>query len=330
MQDEHRQPCTKEPYGFTTDGSEVSRFILTNGPLEVTLLEYGATIESIVYRRADGTTQALCKALDSLADYEQDAGYTGASIGPVANRMRNATYRIGDQEIKVTPNEGMHQLHGGPNGLHQCVWNGEITVDARGPSVQLESTHVDGTDGYIGNLLVRVRYTLDNEGGFWIEYTGICDAPRPVSLTSHPYFGFEGERTQHRLLINSVRQLEVDDSMLPTGIIVDVSNTHTDFSQRKDVCGVSLDNTYLYPSSDALIEMAVVTSPSMMLTVYSNQPALQAYVSHDADAESTWVCLEPHGYVDATRYSNFESVVLLPNQVYRHCTKLCFRLNDPS
>jgi len=149
-------------------------------------------------------------------------------------------------------------------------------------------------------------------------------------MTSHPYFGFAGERTEHRLQIHSTQQLEVDGSLLPTGRIVDVSNTPRDFLQAKDVRGVSLDNTYIFPSSDSLNAMAVVMSASMMLTVYSDQPALQTYISHDADAQSTWICLEPHGYVDATRHRAFESVILSPNQVYRHCTKFYFRLNDSS
>ena len=242
--------------------------------------------------------------------------------------MSNASYRIDDQDIKVAANEGSHQLHGGPNGLHQRVWQGEAVVDVRGPSVQLECTHEHGTDGYVGNLLVRARFTISACGELFIEYTGLCDQPRPVSLTSHPYFGFENERATHLLAVDSVQQLAVDEERLPTGRILDVSETSADFTQPRPAQSEPLDNSYVFNADGNVRPRARLSSDSMTLEVHSDQPVLQVYVSHDAATDETWVCLEPHGYVDATRHPEFESIVLYPNQLYRHCTRMCWRLND--
>ena len=330
MISEHEPPIKCSPAGTLQDGAEVARFCLRNGPLEVSILEYGAIIESIVYVHKDGRRQSLCRKLNGLAEYEQDAAYVGAAVGPVANRMRDAQYRIGAEVIHVTANKGLHQLHGGPNGLHQCLWSAEAVVDSRGPSVELTCMHPDGTDGYIGNLLVRLRYTLGGQGDLIAEFTALSDQPRPVSLTIHPYFGFEGERHTHGLCLLTDLHQEVDEHGLPTGRVTSVVGTKLDFTQYRTVLGATVDHTYIFAISNVVAPRVKFASKSMTLTVSSDQPALQAYVCQDSNASDTWVCLEPHGFVDATRFPDLPTVIVMPNEVYRHTTVFEWMLTDPS
>lgn len=330
MMHQHEPPIKHSPAGTLQDGTEVGRFQLRNGPLEVTILEYGAIIESIVYLHEDGHRQSLCRALNGLADYERDAAYTGAAVGPVANRMRDAQYRIGAEVVYVAANEGQHQLHGGPNGLHQSLWSAEAVVDARGPSVELTCMHPDGTDGYRGNLLVRLRYTLGGMGDLIAEFTALSDQPRPVSLTIHPYFGFEGERHTHGLCLLTDQYQEVDEHGLPTGKVASVVGTKLDFTQYRQVHAAAVDHTYIFAASHCVVPRAKLVSSSMTLTVSSDQPALQVYVCQEPNAADTWVCLEPHGFVDATRFPDLPTVMVMPNEVYRHATVFEWTLIDPS
>ena len=141
-------------------------------------------------------------------------------------------------------------------------------------------------------------------------------------------FWFENERATHLLAVDSVQQLAVDEERLPTGRILDVSETSADFTQPRPAQSEPLDNSYVFNADGNVRPRARLSSDSMTLEVHSDQPVLQVYVSHDAATDETWVCLEPHGYVDATRHPEFESIVLYPNQLYRHCTRMCWRLND--
>lgn len=321
--------CHREVYGQLADGRSVARFHLRNGPLEVCIIEYGAILESVVYDHVDRPAQQLCRRLTTLSEYEEDGAYIGAVVGPVANRIGYAQYLLEDRVISVATNEGPHQLHGGPNGLHQRLWHGREAVDMRGPSVELECTHEDGCDGYVGDLFVRVRYTLGGNGELYVEYTAVCDQPRPVSLTSHPYFGFVGERNLHVLTVHSCRQLEVDHDRVPTGRILDVSESAHDFSRPRPTSDIIVDNTYLFAENHPNQMVAALQTPSMILDVYTDQPALQVYVCRDDQTDETWVCLEPHGYVDATKHPHFPSVMLLPNQLYQHRTLLHWRAKSP-
>ena len=86
------------------------------------------------------------------------------------------------------PNWGDHQLHGGDFGLHQQNWQGELVVDSRGPAVELTTVHSDGTDGYPGNLSIKVKYVLAENEQLQIEMLAICDQRRAGFLNDPSLF----------------------------------------------------------------------------------------------------------------------------------------------
>ena len=322
---------TESVYGKTADGVEISCFTLVRGLLTVRILEYGAVIESVRYA-VNGETYDLVQQLDSLDCYENDSAYVGATVGPVANRLKNAQYRVGENIVNVTTNEGEHQLHGGPSGFHQMVWKGRPHIDPRGPSVQLECIHHHGTDGYVGNLYVRATFTIDETDGLCVEYEAMADAIRPVSLTSHSYFKLPSVLHQsssegQRLQLFTDQFLAVDSEKIPTGAICTATDGDMYLTAPGSIQNRHLDTTFVYPQyTGEILPQAVLSSDLMRLTIASNQAAIQVYIAHES-AQDAWVCLEPQGFTDAPNRDEFPSVFLVPNEIYRYKMRIGFEPN---
>ena len=113
-------------------------FVISSGPLELTLTEYGATALSL---KRDG--KEMLVGFDTLDDYERSGAFVGAIVGRWANRIGGASFELNEEDFELTANEGKNCLHGGDKGGH---------IVAQGTPEQ-----VAGCDGsYTGEFLRKV------------------------------------------------------------------------------------------------------------------------------------------------------------------------------
>lgn len=82
----------------------------------------------------------------------------------------------------------------------------------------------DGDQGYPGELLVSVMFTVGREqNSLAIEYSAVTTKPTHVNLTNHSYFNLTGKASEgrlildHRLQVNANFFTPVDDTLIPTG-----------------------------------------------------------------------------------------------------------------
>nr|WP_250645081.1 hypothetical protein [Enterocloster clostridioformis] len=94
----------------------------TNLGLTVTLSPLGASIQKIAIRTDQGEDLSMALSLPDPTVRPADAGYAGATLGPNTGRIRGSELPIGKQIYHLTPNEGCHQLHGGPHNLSTIIW----------------------------------------------------------------------------------------------------------------------------------------------------------------------------------------------------------------
>ena len=311
-------------FGSQDDGTEVAQFRLRHGSLSVDIIEYGARLQQIFWHHDSGHLQKLIWSFEDLSSYQRDEQYLGAVIGPVANRLKNATYRDGQSIIVVEPNWGCHQLHGGTLGLHQQIWRGELVSDHRGPALELATTHADGTDGYPGNLFVKAKYVLAESGRLHIELSAKCDQRRIVSLTTYPYFQLSETGEDQLLSLFSERYLAVDQSQIPTGRIHSSRELFGRPFSTQCLDGLSLDHTFIF-DDDRKSALAELQSEALTLRVFANQPALQVYIARK-EKKGTAVCFEPHGYVNAPNQEDFPSIMLTPGQCYDN--QICYVFSE--
>lgn len=165
------------------EGRPVKRLTLSEQGYRISLLNYGATLQSLVLPNG----LDVCLGYDALADYQKRDGCLGATIGRYANRIGGAAFMLNGKEYRLNANEGENQLHGGAHGFDKRVWDyapvpGGIAFSRVSP---------EGEEGFPGALAVTVTYTLLRDG-ICIRYEAESTRDTFVSLTNHAYFNLAG------------------------------------------------------------------------------------------------------------------------------------------
>ena len=228
---------------------------------------------------------------DCVEDYEADTGsYQGATIGRVANRIKNAQFTMDGAIYMVTSNDGDNCLHGG-SGFNSKLWKIDDVCD---DSVTMSYESFDGEDGFPSGLEVKVKFTL-KDASVIIEYEAIPDGKTPIALTNHSYFnldGFGSVINNHTLTLYADRYTDVDSTLIPNGVRPFVEGTPFDFRSPKKI-GDDFGrvdgydhNFILCPKTSAVFAeksvplCATVTNGKLTMNVYTDQPGIQFYTGN--------------------------------------------------
>ena len=129
---------TNRPFGVTSRGEAVTAWELENAcGAKAVLLDYGATVQSLIVPDRDGQGVDVALGYDTLAEYEANGDYLGATIGRVGNRIARSRFSLDGREYVLAANDGENHLHGGTRGFDKCVWDAAerdvtVTVNSRG------------------------------------------------------------------------------------------------------------------------------------------------------------------------------------------------------
>ena len=309
--------------------------------LRVTVLDYGATVQSVLVPDRAGVWRDVCLGYDTLEEYRKNPGYLGAAIGRNCNRIGGAAVELGGVPCALTANEGRNQLHGGLSGFDRRLWD----VRAEGERAVFRTVLRDGEDGFPGNLRVQLAYYIENGCELHLEYTAVSDRDTVANFTNHSYWilngAGSGSALGQLLRLNADRYTPADAENIPTGELRSTAGTCYDFRTEKPLGrdigdpalaavrgydhNYCLNGTGLREAVRARSEQSGIT-----LTVFTTQPGLQLYTAnflgpvagkggavygpHDA------FCLETQFYPDAVHHENFPSPVLKAGDTARQTT----------
>jgi aldose 1-epimerase len=261
--------------------------------LQIEVCELGARWMSCRVPLADGTLRETLLGHADAAAHATEPGYLGAVVGRYANRLAGAAYTLDGQHHRLQPNEGPHQLHGGPEGFDRRRWQ-PVSAGPLHLCLQLHSPA--GDQGHPGALRAEVRYSLDPEATtVTVQFSAEVDAPCAASLASHAYFNLDGDAAsvlQHRLQVAASHVLPVDATLIPTGALAPVDGTPFDLRTprrlgeglgqgEQQVLAHGYDHCFALDEAAARGEVPAATLLStdarLRLQLHTNYPGLQVY-----------------------------------------------------
>lgn len=338
-------PIEKSRFDTILNGQQVQLFSLENkNGIYTEITNYGARVVSLWTPDSAGNFDDIVLGYNHIEDYLQSGeSFFGATIGRYANRIAGGTFELNGTVYELALNNGENNLHGGPGGFHNVVWNARKINPKR---LEMVYTSHDDEEGFPGNLDVKVTYELTDENELKIEYHATTDKATPVNLTHHSFFNLKGagngDINNHVLLINADRFTPVDANLIPTGKLEDVAGTPMDFRSPHAIgdrvnddfeqlkLGLGYDHNWVLNTNDKGLTLAAqIYSPESKrsLKVYTNEPGIQFYGGNFLTGEDTGkegvpynyrsaFCLETQHFPDSPNQPDFPDVILEPDEQY--------------
>ncbi|KAJ4823916.1 hypothetical protein Tsubulata_009747 [Turnera subulata] len=291
-----------------------------------------------------GMIIAFASSKGWIATLVNDTSSFGATVGRVANRIGGAQFTLNGVHYKLPANDGKNMLHGGPKGFSKVIWKVK-KYRPRGyvPSIVFTYHSPDGDQGFPGDLLATVKYSLFGENKFVITMKGkALNKATPVNLANHLYWNLGGQDSgdilSEEMQIFASKYTPVDSELIPTGAIVPVKGTPYDFLKPKTIGSRinKLPNGYdINYALDGigygkLLKKAAIVhnkKSGRVLELFTNQPGVQLYTSNKLTQKgkggfvykphAAW-CLETQGFPDSVNHPNFPSQIVNPGETYKH------------
>jgi len=133
--------------------------------------------------------EELTLGFDTVYDYEEGGrGYFGATIGRYANRISRGQFTLQGKTYQLAQNNNnINHLHGGVKGFDKVVWTAKPFHNEKTVGVEFQHLSKDTEEGYPGNLNIKVRYELTEQGHLSIDYEATTDQETPVNFTNHTF-----------------------------------------------------------------------------------------------------------------------------------------------
>ncbi|QHC03923.1 galactose-1-epimerase [Anoxybacillus sp. PDR2] len=322
--------------------------IINDNGVEVTCLNYGCIITKIIAPDRHGNYENIVLSFDDFTPYIKNEPYFGAVIGRVAGRVHQASFELNGTAYALHKNENGNHLHGGINGFHRVIWDAKVIEADHEAGVQFSYTSPDGEEGYPGQVHVQVTYTLNHANEWSIAYRAVADQDTPLSLTNHTYFNLSGNGKRdildHMLMIQSSRVLELNEELIPTGRVLDVTGTPFDLRQGKSIreavasghpqielVGGGYDHPFWLDRHHDNEIVLYDRESGRVLTVETDEVGVVVYTSNQLpegvdlggvpSRKYLGICLETQGLPDAVHHPHFPSPILRAGDTYSSVTK---------
>ena len=337
----------KKSFGTLATGEEAFLYTISCGKITATVTDFGAHLVSLLVPDADGNIADVVLGFDDAEGYRTgNGGFLGATVGRNANRIAGSSFVLGDARIRLTPNEGPNNLHSGPHCFHLRFWAVERHTEN---SITLRLDSPRGDQGFPGNAVIRVTYTLEADYALHISYDAVADRDTVFNMTNHSYFNLAGHQNTDAAINQELtipgRFFNPDNAAnIPTGELRSVVGTPFDFREPKPISrdiGANYEPLHLQGGYDHNFEVfcnpcAILSDPvsGRTMSVVTDCPGIQLYTANFLDVDAgkgntryanySGVCLETQFYPDAVNHPEWKQPVVKAGEQYHSETKYIF------
>lgn len=304
------------------------------GGLRAILSPVGAKLVALyVPTKGGGEVQVVIGSSAHPNDAGADAS-GGAICGRVANRIAGGVFELDGQRFELPINKAPNTLHGGPIGFSRREWTVAKVEESR---VEFKLLSADGDMGFPGNLEVTAIYGFEG-ASLYLDMAATTDRATTINLTNHVYLNLSGAGSAlgHQVEIPASHYTPSDETLIPTGELVDVAGTRFDFRHLRTIAEEYDINFCLDAGRGPLHLAARLVEPKTgrTMTLTTTEPGVQLYTAtHFSEAlispfskvvKNGGIALEPQTYPNAINEPSFPSSVLRPGERYSHRMEWAF------
>ena len=315
-----------EEFGLLPNGELVRRANIRNDTISLSVLTYGATMQSIELK---DVPFSLCLGFETLEQYLSSTACVGAIVGRVANRIGGGRAVIdGIPQIFDRNESNLHTLHGGSGNLASKNWS---LVSHTSDAVRLQTQLKDGENGFPGTMEITADYILRAGNTLEIVLEAKTDASTLCNLAPHPYFNLNGsgDAREQSLFVNADVLTEANADKIPTGALLPVDDTPWDHRTERQISesGAAYDHNYCVGKERTTLRpvarlKGMVSGATMQIA--TTEPGLQVYDGGGLHPPYAGIALEPQCWPDAPNHETFPSILLRPGETSRQVTQLTF------
>ncbi|KAG9230524.1 aldose 1-epimeras-like protein [Amylocarpus encephaloides] len=260
-----------ETYTGTADNATIAgdssgpdsngKFQISGIGIRANFIAYGASISNLFINDTSGVERDIVGGFDNASYYAIDRQHPhfGGVPGRYANRIKNSSFTLDGETYNFTPNDnptpehpgGVDTLHGGPDGWD---WRNWTVVAHTDNSITFSLTDPDGKEGFPGEVVSYVTYTLGNMT--WdIRMIALSTTKvTPIMLSSHTYWNLDGwQNNETALALNHSlwlpyggQRIATDTILIPTGdILNNTKESLNDFWSTPKQVGANFTNPEL-------------------------------------------------------------------------------------
>ncbi|KAI4347614.1 hypothetical protein L6164_008413 [Bauhinia variegata] len=331
-------------------------FDLKKGDVSLKVTNYGAKIISLVLPDKNGKLDDVILDYGLLEDYVNSTSHFGATAGRVANRIKGAEFTLNGIHYKLTANSGNNTLHGGKIGFGHVLWKvNKYQKEGPSPTVSFTYQSFDGEEGFPGDLLATVSYTLygKNQMSIIMKAKALNKAT-PVNLVNHAFWNLGGHNSgtilNEQVQIFASKITVVDSKLIPTGEFASVKGTPFDFLKPNTVGSrinqlsetKGYDHNFVIDAEKGNIRPAAIVFDKMSeraMKIWTNAPGVQFYTGNYLEnvkgkdgavyQAHAGLCLETQAFPDSVNHPNFPSTIVNPGEEYKHYMFFKFSTKAP-
>ena len=338
----------QEIFGVHPSGEKVYKFeIINKQGTKAVITNFGAILISLFVKDKYDNFKDVVLGYDTLEEYLDNHPMFGATVGRNVNRISNARFELDGKVYTLDKNRGNHNIHSDKeHGFHKVIWDYEITGDN---SVCLSYLSCEMEQGFPGEVLIKMTYTLTETNGLILSYFATTDKKTILNVTNHTYFNLGGDIFDTEFCIYAKSFTPIDEDIIPTGEIRKVMNTPMDLSDytfigdriNSNYHQLQIENGYdhnyvlNYPHTGfRLIAQTRNQKSGIHMDIYSDMPGLQFYTSNSLKntigkkgvvyKRYSAFCMEPDFFPNAINIENFEKPIFDSNNNFVSTTMYQF------
>ncbi len=279
--------------------------------MELKVHPLGARIVSLKIPIVGNEKLEVHEFYEDLDSYRLNRKFSGAIIGPYANRISEGKFSINRKTYKLEQNDGENTLHSGPEGLHLQIWEAKQLSEYQ---IVFEMYRPHLSDGFPGNRNFRVSYALV-EDDLVIDFEAETDVDTPINMTSHGYFNLDKSPNldNHQFFISKKNVVELNENKIPTGKLLN-ADPFFELGSFQSLNGRIFDHHFNFknPSVSELCAAAYCPTTDLTMEVFTDQPGMQFYTGN-----GKYFCFETQHPPNSINQSSFGNTILAGGQVYK-------------